>query len=166
MSTNNARTAAHVTLVRLMRAVVQRVTRAEVRIDGASVGRIDRGLCALIGAATDDTDEDAAWIVDKIAHLRVFADENGQMNKELSEVGGGLLLISQFTLYGDCRKGRRPSFVAAMPPGPAEALWDRLLTIARATQLPVATGRFRADMQVDLINDGPVTLLLDSKKQF
>jgi D-tyrosyl-tRNA(Tyr) deacylase len=149
-----------------MRAVVQRVTRAEVRIDANSVGRIDRGLCALIGAGESDTDEDAAWIVDKIVHLRVFADENGQMNKELAEIGGAMLLISQFTLYGDCRKGRRPSFVAAMPPGPAEALWERLLAMARATGIRTETGRFRADMQVDFTNDGPVTLLLDSKKQF
>jgi D-aminoacyl-tRNA deacylase len=149
-----------------MRAVVQRVTRAEVRVEGEVLGRIERGLCVLVGAATDDTDDDARALVDKITGLRVFADDAGQMNRSLVEVGGGLLLVSQFTLLGDARKGRRPSFIDAMAPGPAEALYDRVVALARDTGLVIATGRFRADMQVELVNDGPVTILIDTKKLF
>lgn len=150
-----------------MRAVVQRVSRAEVRIGGESVGAIGRGLLVLVGAGADDGDEDVAWLADKVAGLRVFSDEPGpgakEMNRGLAEVGGAILAVSQFTLYGDCRKGRRPSFVAALAPGPAEALYDAFVARLRMSGVPVETGRFRAMMDVELINDGPVTLLLDSR---
>lgn len=149
-----------------MRAVVQRVSRAEVRVEGAVVGRVGRGLLVLVGAADDDADADVAYLADKVVGLRIFADENGQMNKSVAEVGGGLLVVSQFTLYGDCRKGRRPSFVKAMAPGPAEQLYEKFVAATRASGVPVETGRFRAMMDVELINDGPVTLLVDSKKEF
>lgn len=145
---------------------MQRVTRAEVRVGDEVTGRIGRGFLVLIGAADDDTDADVTYLVDKVVGLRIFADEAGNMNLALGDVGGALLLVSQFTLYGDARKGRRPSFVKAMAPGPAEALYDKFVAAARATGVPVETGRFRAMMQVELVNDGPVTLLLDSKKQF
>jgi D-tyrosyl-tRNA(Tyr) deacylase len=149
-----------------MRAVVQRVSRAEVRVGGQAVGAIGRGLVALVGAGDDDTDEDAAYLADKIVGLRVFADDAGNLNRALAEVGGALLVVSQFTLYGDCRKGRRPSFVKAMAPEPAEQLYLRFVQAARATGAPVETGRFRAMMELELVNDGPVTLLVDSKRLF
>jgi D-tyrosyl-tRNA(Tyr) deacylase len=149
-----------------MRAVVQRVSRAEVRVDGAVVGKIGKGFLALVAAGDDDTDEDVSYLADKVVGLRVFPDENGQMNKALAEVGGALLVVSQFTLFGDCRKGRRPSFVKAMAPGPAEQMYEKFVAAARATGIPVETGRFRAMMEVDLVNDGPVTLLIDSKRVF
>jgi D-tyrosyl-tRNA(Tyr) deacylase len=149
-----------------VRAVVQRVSRAEVRVDGELVGRIDRGLCVLLGAAVDDTVEDVVWMAEKVAGLRVFADPAGQMNLALADVGGAVLAVSQFTLLGDCRKGRRPSFVQALAPGPAEELYERFVAALRERGLPVEKGRFRADMAVDLVNDGPVTLLLDSKRLF
>jgi D-aminoacyl-tRNA deacylase len=149
-----------------MRAVVQRVSRAEVRIAGESVGRIERGLLVLVAAGQGDGDAEVAWLADKVATLRVFPDDEGNMNRSVADVGGGVLAVSQFTLYGDCRKGRRPSFVDALAPGPAEQLYDAFVARLRATGLPIATGRFRADMQVELVNDGPVTLLLDSRKQF
>lgn len=146
--------------------MVQRVLRAEVRIAGEVVGRIERGLCVLLGAGQDDGDDDVTWTVDKVIGLRIFADEAGLMNRSLAEAGGGLLVVSQFTLYGDCRKGRRPSFTSALAPGPAERLYQRFLEQARATSVLVECGRFGADMQVELVNDGPVTLLLDSRKLF
>ncbi len=149
-----------------MRAVVQRVSRAEVTIGGEVVGAVGRGLLVLVGAATDDGDDDCRTLVDKLVGLRIFPDDEGQMNRAVGDVGGGLLLVSQFTLLGDARKGRRPSFIQAMTPGPAEALYDRVVAIARESGLPIATGRFRADMQVSLVNDGPVTILLDTKKLF
>lgn len=149
-----------------MRAVVQRVGRAQVTVAGERVGAIERGLLVFVGAADGDTETDAAALVDKVAGLRIFPDEAGQMNLAVGDVGGALLLVSQFTLLGDTRKGRRPSFVGAMAPGPAEALYERTVALARQTGLPVQTGRFRADMQVELVNDGPVTLLLDTKKLF
>jgi D-tyrosyl-tRNA(Tyr) deacylase len=149
-----------------MRAVVQRVSRAEVRIDGQVVGRIGVGLVALVAAGDEDSDEDVAYLADKIVGLRIFPDDAGNMNRALMEVNGALLIISQFTLYGDARKGRRPSFIKAMAPEPAERLYEKLIAAVRQTGAPVATGRFRAMMQVELVNDGPVTLLLDSKKQF
>ena len=149
-----------------MRAVVQRVSRAEVRVDGDVVGRIGIGLVALVAAGDDDTDEDVAYLADKLVGLRIFADEQGNMNRALMEVNGALLVISQFTLYGDARKGRRPSFVKAMAPGPAEQLYDKFVATVRQRGVPVETGKFRAMMQVELVNEGPVTLLLDSKKQF
>jgi D-tyrosyl-tRNA(Tyr) deacylase len=145
---------------------VQRVTRAEVRVGDDVTGRIGVGLLALVGAAADDTDEDAAFLADKVVGLRIFADEAGNMNRALADVGGELLVVSQFTLLGDARKGRRPSFVKAMAPGPAEQLYEKFVAAVRASGVPVATGRFRATMQVELINDGPVTLLLDSKRLF
>jgi len=149
-----------------VRAVVQRVSRAEVRVEGTVTGRIARGFMVLLGAADDDGDEDVAWMAEKIAGLRVFADENGQMNKALAEVGGAVLVVSQFTLLGDCRKGRRPSFVKAARPELAEPLYQKLVAQLRAGGLPVETGKFRAMMDVELVNDGPVTLLLDSKRVF
>ena len=149
-----------------MRAVVQRVTRAEVTVGGERVGRIERGLLALVGAAKDDTDEDGQAIVDKLVGLRIFPDDAGQMNRSVAEAGGALLIVSQFTLLGDARKGRRPSFIDAMAPEAAQALYERTVAYARTTGVPVETGRFRADMQVALVNDGPVTILLDSKKLF
>ena len=149
-----------------MRAVVQRVEEASVTIAGEVVGRIGLGLLALIGAGHEDTLEDARYLVDKLTGLRIFADDAGQMNRSVVDVGGALLLVSQFTLFGDARKRRRPSFTAAMAPGPAEALYDQLVALARATGVPVETGRFRADMKVALVNEGPVTLLLDSRRAF
>lgn len=145
---------------------MQRVSRAEVRVDGEVTGRIGRGLLVLVGAADDDTDEDVAWTAEKIVNLRIFADEAGNMNRSVGDVGGALLLVSQFTLLGDCRKGRRPSFVKAMAPGPAEAMYEKFVAAVRAFGHPVETGRFRAMMEVDLVNDGPVTLLVDSKRLF
>ena len=129
-------------------------------------GRIAHGLVVLLGAGDDDTDEDLGYMVDKIVGLRIFADDDGNMNRSVVDVGGALLVVSQFTLYGDARKGRRPSFVKAMAPGPAEQLYEKFVAAARATGVPVETGRFRAMMHVELVNDGPVTLLLDSKRQF
>ncbi|HEY2743670.1 MAG TPA: D-aminoacyl-tRNA deacylase [Polyangia bacterium] len=149
-----------------MRAVVQRVSRAEVRVGGDVTGRIDHGLCVLVAAGDDDTDADLAYLVDKIVGLRIFADDEGNMNRSVVDVGGALLIVSQFTLYGDARKGRRPSFIKAMAPASAEPFYERFVAAVRATGVPVETGRFRAMMQVELVNDGPVTLLLDSKRQF
>jgi D-aminoacyl-tRNA deacylase len=149
-----------------VRAVVQRVSRAEVRVGDEVTGRIGPGLCVLLGAGDEDTDDDLGYLVDKVVGLRIFADDEGNMNRSVVDVGGSLLVVSQFTLYGDARKGRRPSFVKAMAPGPAEQMYERFVAAARATGVPVETGRFRAMMQVELVNDGPVTLLLDSKRQF
>ena len=149
-----------------MRAVVQRVTRAAVSVDGEVVGRIGGGLCVLVGVGAGDDEADAAALAEKVVGLRIFEDEAGRMNRALSEGGGALLAVSQFTLFGDARKGRRPSFVEAMEPGRARALFDRFCAGCRALGAVVETGRFRADMQVELVNDGPVTLLLDTKKLF
>ncbi|MCC6996899.1 MAG: D-tyrosyl-tRNA(Tyr) deacylase [Deltaproteobacteria bacterium] len=149
-----------------MRAVVQRCTRAEVRSEGEVVGRIERGLCVLLGAGQGDGDADVDLLVDKIVNLRIFDDAEGKMNLALGDVGGALLVVSQFTLYGDARKGRRPSFIEALGPDEARALCDRFVTRARGLGVSVETGRFRTAMQVELVNDGPVTLLLDSRKQF
>ena len=144
-----------------MRVVLQRVSRAAVRIDGATVGEIGRGFVVLAGFAPGDAEPALAWMADKIAGLRLFADAEGKMNLPLGEVGGGLLVISQFTLHGDASKGRRPSFVGAAPPQEAEALYDRFVALLRERQQPVETGRFGAMMEVELVNDGPVTLILD-----
>lgn len=144
-----------------MKVVVQRVSRAEVRIGGDVSGRIGRGLAVLVGFTAGDGDEQLRWMADKIRQLRIFADEEGRMNRSLDEVGGELLIVSQFTLYGDVRKGRRPSFVHAAPPEEAEALYDRFVDICREGTIPVATGRFGAMMDVDLVNDGPVTLVIE-----
>jgi D-tyrosyl-tRNA(Tyr) deacylase len=150
-----------------VRAVVQRVTRAEVRVDGAVVGRIGRGLLVLIGAGAGDGAADVAYLADKVVNLRIFEDDDGKMNRSLLEVGGGLLAVSQFTLYGDARKGRRPSFVAALEPRAAEGLCDDFVAaVARAGVAEVAAGRFGAMMEVELLNWGPVTILLDSRKEF
>jgi D-tyrosyl-tRNA(Tyr) deacylase len=149
-----------------VRAVVQRVSRAEVRVDGRSTGRIGRGLAVLLGVARDDGDDDARLLADKVAALRVFEDAAGKMNLALAEVGGGVLVVSQFTLLGDARKGNRPSFVEAAVPDAANALYERFCALLREKGLPVATGVFRATMEVELVNDGPVTILLDSKRLF
>ena len=144
-----------------MRVVLQRVSRAAVRIDGQTVGEIGRGFVVLVGFAPADTEPALAWMADKIVGLRLFADADGKMNLPLGEVGGALLVVSQFTLYGDASKGRRPSFVDAAPPAQAEALYDRFVVLLRERQLPVETGRFGAMMDVELVNDGPVTLVLE-----
>jgi D-tyrosyl-tRNA(Tyr) deacylase len=149
-----------------MRAVVQRVSRAEVRVDGIVVGAVERGFLVLLGVARADVEADAAALADKVAGLRVFEDAAGKMNLALAEVGGGLLVVSQFTLLGDVRKGNRPSFVEAAPPEHGEALYRRFCELLRGKGLPVATGTFRAMMAVELVNDGPVTILLDSRKAF
>src|SRR3954454_19796437 len=139
-----------------MRAVLQRVTRSRVVIDGAVVGEIGPGLLVLLGVAPADTPEQARWLADKVVGLRIFNDADGKMNLSLQDVGGGLLVVSQFTLYGDCRKGRRPSFIGAAPPEIAVPLYEAFVEAARALGVLTATGRFGADMQVELVNDGPV----------
>ena len=150
-----------------VRAVVQRVSRANVTIDGAVTGEISQGLCVLVGAGKDDSTQDADYLVDKIANLRIFADEAGKMNRSVLDVRGGVLAISQFTLYGDARKGRRPAFINALEPVSAETLYNHVVARLHATGVEqVATGRFGADMAVELVNDGPVTILLDTQKQF
>jgi len=149
-----------------MRAVVQRVSEASVRVAGQEVGRIDHGILILLGVGQKDGPEDAKYMAEKVVHLRIFADDQGKMNRSLLDVGGGLLAVSQFTLWGDCRKGRRPSFVAAAEPAKAEELYESFIDHARGLGVTVATGRFQEMMEVSLVNDGPVTLLLDSKKMF
>lgn len=145
-----------------MRAVVQRVSEAQVTVEGELVGKIAAGLCVLVGVGQGDGDDDAASLADKITRLRIFADDAGKMNRSLLDVGGSLLAVSQFTLYGDLSKGRRPSFVGAMEPGRAEQLFESFCERCRAQGVTVATGRFRTHMSVSLVNDGPVTLLLDT----
>lgn len=144
-----------------MRVVLQRVTRATVTVDGRETGAIGRGYVLLVGFRTGDTAEAAAWMADKVAALRLFPDAEGRMNVPIADVGGAVLVVSQFTLYGDARKGRRPSFVDAAPPDEAESLYADFLGALRARGLVVETGRFGAMMAVELVNDGPVTLLLD-----
>ncbi len=146
-----------------MRAVVQRVSRANVAIDGQIVGEIGRGLLILLGVTHEDTAERATWLAEKIAGLRVFGDADGKMNRDLTEAGGDALIVSQFTLYGDCRKGRRPSFIDAAPPPIAVPLYEAFIHAVKAQGIRVATGQFGADMQVELVNDGPVTLVIDAK---
>ncbi|MFO0612519.1 MAG: D-aminoacyl-tRNA deacylase [Polyangiaceae bacterium] len=145
-----------------MRAVVQRVLSASVTVDGEVVGRIGRGLVAFVGAEAPDTDADMSYVIGKIVGLRVFPDESGRMARALADVGGALLFVTQFTLFGDVKKGNRPSFTRAMPPGDAEPFLARAVELARAS-VPVETGRFGADMKVLVENDGPVTILLDSR---
>lgn len=149
-----------------MRGVVQRVTRAQVTVDEAVVGRIGRGVLVLVGASTDDTPADADLLAQKVVGLRLFEDAEGKTNLDLATVGGAVLAVSQFTLLGDCRKGRRPSFIQAARPEDAEPLFDRFCAAVRAAGLVCETGRFRTHMAVELLNDGPVTLLLDTKKTF
>jgi D-aminoacyl-tRNA deacylase len=147
-----------------MRIVLQRVSRASVTIDGRVAGAIDTGYCVLVGFSHDDTVAQVDWMADKVAGLRLFSDEAGKMNLGLSDVGGGVLVVSQFTLYGDAAKGRRPSFVDAAKPEIAIPLYQRFLDALRERRLPVAAGEFGADMQVEIHNDGPVTLILDRKR--
>ena len=153
-----------------MRAVIQKVTRAQVDVlDGESretCGQIGAGLMVLRGVGHDDGAKDARYIADKIAHLRIFEDENGRLNRSVQDIGGSVLLVSQFTLYADARNGRRPSFSAAAAPEAANAWYEEVAALLRGHGLTVETGRFQSHMQVDLCNDGPVTLLLDSQKQF
>jgi len=149
-----------------MRAVVQRVTSASVKVDGKVVGAIDKGLMVLLGVGQQDSEKDASYLVEKIASLRIFEDETGKMNRSVEEIGGAILAVSQFTLYGDCRKGRRPGFSAAAPPEPANQLYELFVSGLRQRGLNVATGIFQAEMAVQLVNDGPVTMLLDSHKEF
>lgn len=149
-----------------MRAVVQRVSRASVAVHGKVVGRIGRGLLVLLGVGRDDSEADADYLVDKTLGLRVFPDEQGKMNLDLFQAGGSLLVVSQFTLFGDCRRGRRPSFDQAAEPEKARALYEYFVERARARGAAVETGQFQASMAVELVNEGPVTLLFDSKKLF
>ena len=145
-----------------MRAVLQRVSRASVTIDGGVVGTIERGLLALLGITHTDTPDQARWLAEKIAGLRIFADADDKMNRDVADVGGGVLVVSQFTLYGSCEKGRRPSFIAAARPEQAIPLYEQFINELKALGLPVATGRFGAMMQVELVNDGPVTIIIET----
>jgi D-aminoacyl-tRNA deacylase len=149
-----------------MRAVIQRVSRADVKIGGNLAGEIGPGLLVLLGIAREDTAADGEWLAEKLVRLRIFADDAGQMNRSLQETGGGILVVSQFTLLASTRKGTRPSFNGAADPGPAKALYELFLRqIATALSRPVACGEFGAEMQVSLVNDGPVTLIVDSKQR-
>jgi D-tyrosyl-tRNA(Tyr) deacylase len=149
-----------------MRAVVQRVSRAQVAVDGEIVGQIGRGLLVLLGVTHADNKADADYLAGKIAGLRIFEDRNGKMNLDITAVSGGILVVSQFTLYGDVRRGKRPSFAAAAAPQRARQLYEYFVERIRAAGLPCQTGRFQEMMQVELVNDGPVTILLDSAKAF
>ncbi|MCL6597675.1 MAG: D-tyrosyl-tRNA(Tyr) deacylase [Alicyclobacillus macrosporangiidus] len=149
-----------------MRAVVQRSGPACVRVEGEVVGRVDFGLVVLLGVRAGDTEDDARYLAEKVAHLRVFADAEGKMNLDVREAGGSILSISQFTLYGDARKGRRPNYMEAARPEEAEPLYERFNEYLRGWGLRVETGRFGAMMEVSLVNDGPVTILLDSQRLF
>ena len=149
-----------------MRACIQRVTQAHVTVAGETIGRIERGLVVLLGVAADDTTADVSYLAEKLVGLRIFEDADGKMNLGLQEVDGAMLVVSQFTLLGDCRKGRRPSFTDAALPELAETLYEAFVAAVRGQGVTVATGRFRQDMRVSLENDGPVTLLLDSRKRF
>lgn len=146
-----------------MRAVIQRVKESSVKIDDQIIGQINRGLLVLLGVAQGDRSSDADYLANKIANLRIFEDENGKMNRSLLETGSQMLVVSQFTLLGDCRKGRRPSFGAAAEPAKAAALYDYFIEAVRSLGISVETGRFRAMMEVALVNDGPVTLILESQ---
>lgn len=149
-----------------MRAVVQRVKRSSVEVDGKIIGKIDKGLNVLLGISEEDKEDDIKYLVDKIVNLRIFEDEEGKMNKSLLDVEGELIVISQFTLYGDCRKGRRPNFMRALGGNEAEQLYNKFIDQCKNFIKDVQTGEFGADMEVTIINDGPVTLLLESKKDF
>ncbi len=149
-----------------MRAVVQRVTRAEVRVDHKKNGAINHGLMVLLGIHRDDTIKDVSWMADRLVHLRIFDDRDGRMNRSLINTGGEMLVVSQFTLLGDCRKGRRPSWSAAAPPERAFTLYRELIDAVGRQGIRTATGEFQAMMEVSLVNSGPVTLLLDSHKNF
>lgn len=149
-----------------MRSVVQRVNRARVTVDKELVGTIGPGVVVLLGIHTDDGEKEARWMADKILNLRIFEDKNGLMNRSLLDVGGEMLIVSQFTLYGDCRKGRRPGYSSAARPERAEPLYEHFVQTVKQLGITTATGRFQAMMQVELVNDGPVTLLLDSSGTF
>ncbi|MDB4963484.1 MAG: D-tyrosyl-tRNA(Tyr) deacylase [Myxococcales bacterium] len=150
-----------------MRAVVQRVRRAQVTVDGRVTGSIDQGLLVFLGAGAGDQAADLTYIVDKVVNLRIFADDAGKMNRSVLDITGGVLVVSQFTLYGDARQGRRPAFTGALEPVAARALYEQSLGAIRAAGVSrVEAGEFAADMQVELVNDGPVTILLDSRKSF
>jgi len=146
-----------------MRAVIQRVTESSVTVDGRTVGAIGRGLLVLLGVSRGDTRKEADYLVEKIVNLRIFEDHDGKMNRSLLEVGGEMLVVSQFTLLGDCRKGRRPSFVGAAPPETANALYEYFVEISQQKGIAVQTGEFGAMMAVSLVNDGPVTFIVESK---
>ena len=145
-----------------MRVVIQRVSQAHVNVTEGTTGSIGKGLLVLVGVGKEDTIADADYLLDKLLSLRIFSDENGKMNRDVREAGGALLLVSQFTLYADCRRGRRPSFDPAASPQKAQELYDYLVEAARRGPVPVATGVFQAEMQVHLVNEGPVTILIDS----
>ena len=149
-----------------MRVVVQRVSEASVDVDGRTVGKIGLGLLVLVGVAEGDVDKDAEWLSEKISSLRIFEDSKGKMNLSIHDVGGSMLAVSQFTLLGDCRKGRRPSYDKAARPEEAEKLYRKFVEMLRVKGFPVEEGAFRARMEIHLINDGPVTLMLDSRKVF
>ena len=149
-----------------MRLVIQRVSRASVTVDGEMVSSISKGLLVLVGVADDDTEADVKYLADKTANLRIFEDEAGKMNLSVSDIGGAVLAVSQFTLYGDCRKGRRPSFIKAARPEKAETLYEVYISSLADMGLETQTGVFQAHMNVELVNDGPVTILIDSKKTF
>ena len=149
-----------------MRAVIQRVLRAEVRVGDEITGKIGPGLLLLLGVSVDDTERDAEYLLDKTINLRIFEDAEGKMNLSLLETGGELLVVSQFTLYGDTRRGRRPSFIRSAPPDKANELYEFFVRSAQTQVTKVATGRFQAMMDVELVNDGPVTIMLDSEKIF
>ncbi|MBP8911824.1 MAG: D-tyrosyl-tRNA(Tyr) deacylase [Phycisphaerae bacterium] len=149
-----------------MRAVIQRVTEAKVEVEGKIVGQVGKGLLVYLGVGTADTETDAQFMAEKLANLRIFSDETGKMNRSVIDIGGGVLLVSQFTLYGDCRKGRRPGFDAAGEPDLAERLYEKVAQLIAAEDVPVQKGSFGAHMHVTSINDGPVTFLLDSGRLF
>ena len=149
-----------------MRCVVQRVTSARVQVGDETTGEIGKGMLALIGVSTEDGPADLKYIAEKVMHLRIYDDENGVMNRSVLDAGGAILAVSQFTLYGDARGGRRPSYFRAAKPEKANEMYEQLITCWREAGIQVETGRFRAEMQVSLVNDGPVTILLDSEKAF
>jgi len=149
-----------------MRAVVQRVSRAKVTVNGWTSGEIGLGLLVLLGVGHDDSEADASYLAEKITGLRIFEDVDGKMNRSVEDVGGSVLAVSQFTLYGDVRRGRRPSFDAAAPPDPARRLYELVVEKVREAGIRCETGRFQETMQVESVNEGPVTILLDSKKEF
>ncbi len=148
-----------------MRACIQRVSRGRVVVEGEVTGEIEKGVLVLLGVSTTDTQSEAKWLAEKITGLRIFDDADGKMNLSLADVGGAMLVVSQFTLYGDCRKGRRPSFIDAAPPEMAEALYETFILIVDQLGIPTARGRFRTNMAVELTNDGPVTIWIDTAER-